>query len=195
VSEDQDGYQSGVFAQRLRPVGTPVDGKTVLMKTPPAGPAGNKLVLLSKDPAIETPQDVTGDPRCAPLGSGTAAAGGTVRVTGPGGVVTIDLPCAGWVADIGRTKFKYRDASGATCKRVTMTDGKLVKAVCSGPQVAYTLGAPQDEVAVSLATGDPNQPSKHCMVFSAETGADVVKDGSNGRAYKARGSQAPAFCD
>jgi hypothetical protein len=194
TSDYQDGYVTGVFGQRLRPVGTPLAGKTMILKNPPAGPAKNKLVVLSKDPAIATAQDVAGDPRCAPFGSGLTSAGGTLRVVGPGGDFKIDLPCAGWVADAGRTKFKYRDASGATCKRVSINDGRLLKAVCSGAQVAYALGTSQDEVDVSLVTGDPSAPIKYCMAFGTETGADVVKDGSNGRVYKARQAQGPAFC-
>ncbi|MNC98296.1 hypothetical protein D3C83_162120 [compost metagenome] len=45
----------------------------------------------------------------------------------------------------------------------------------------------------SLVTGDPNDPLKHCFAFGAATSADVVKDGSNGRVYKATGAQNPAY--
>jgi hypothetical protein len=193
-SNEQDGDLTGVFGQLFASVGTPLAGKKLLIKNPAAGPAKNKLLLLSKDAAIATPQSVGGDPRCAPLGSGSSAAGGRLRVVGDGGDFTIDLPCASWVADTGRTKFNYRDASGATCKRVTVKDGRLLKAVCTGPQVAYSLGAAQDEVGVSLTLGDPSSPTKYCVEFGAETGADVVKDGSNGRSYKARDANQSAFC-
>jgi hypothetical protein len=194
TSEHQDGYLTGVFAQRLRPAGTPIKGKKVTIKTPPSGPARNKLVLLSKDPAITTPQSVDGDPRCAPLGSGTPAAGGRLHVSGQGGELTIDLPCTSWVADAGRTRFTYRDASGATCKRVTVADGHLLKAICSGPQVAYSLGTSQGEVMLSLSMGDAGSPSKYCMAFGAETGAEIVKDGSSGRIYQARDAGELSFC-
>jgi hypothetical protein len=194
LSEHQDGYLTGTFGRLLRPAGTPLDGKTLIIKNPPAGPAKNKVVLLSKDTTIATPQDAHGDPRCAPFGSGSPAAGGKLRVAGDAGDFTIDLPCAAWVANADRSKFTYRDASGATCKRVTLSAGRLLKAVCAGPQVAYVLGTAQDEVRASLVTGDPNDPLKQCVAFGAATSADVVRDGSNGRVYKAITAQGPAYC-
>jgi hypothetical protein len=190
-SSHQDGYFAGVFGQRLAPAATALGGKKILIKTPPSGPAKNKVVVLSKDASIATPGDLAGDPRCSPLGSGS---GGRLRVQGPGGDFTIDLPCAGWTADAERTKFTYRDATGATCKIVKLKQGKLLKAVCAGAQVAYTLGAAQDEVRASLVTGDSGAPSAHCMLFSAGTAADIASDGTNGRTYKALGAGAPSFC-
>ncbi len=191
--EHQDGYFTGVFGTRLAPVGRAVGGNKLIIKNPPSGPAGNQLVLLSKDAAIATPDSVVGDPRCAPLGSGTPSSGARLSVRGPGGDLAIDLPCVGWVANANRTKFTYRDASGATCKRVTLIDGRVLKAVCTGPQVAYALGAAQDAVQVALSTGNATSAREHCMLFSP-TGADVTSDGSNGRLYRARAASAPNFC-
>jgi hypothetical protein len=193
-SNGQDGDVTGVFGRRFASAGAALGGKKLLLKNPPAGAAKNKLVLLSKDSAIAAPPDDRGDPRCAPLGSGSPAAGGTLRVAGEGGEMAIDLPCAGWVANVGRTKFTYRDATGATCKKVLLIDGRLLKAVCVGSQVAYALGAAETEVNASLIMGDPSAPAKYCASFGAATGADVAKDGSNGRVYKARNASPPAFC-
>jgi hypothetical protein len=193
-SEHEDGYFNGTFGARLGPVGKAIGAKKLIVKNPPSGAAGNQIVLLSKDAGIATPQSAVGDPRCSPVGVGSPSSGARLKVSGPGGELAIDLPCTGWVADAGRTKFTYRDATGATCKRITLKQGRLLKAVCKGPQVAYTLGAAQDEVRVSFTTGNPGSIAEHCMLFSSATNADVASDGSNGRLYKVRGAEAPTFC-
>jgi hypothetical protein len=42
--------------------------------------------------------------------------------------------------------------------------------------------------------GDAGSPSKYCMAFGAETGAEIVKDGSSGRIYQARDAGELSFC-
>jgi hypothetical protein len=190
-----DGSSSGVVGQRLTGAGTPRTGKKLLLKTPPAGPAANKLVYLSKDPATALPAGVGEDPRCAPDGSGTAARGGTLGVAGTGGAFTILLPCANWSVNAAGTRYKYADPSGATCKLLLIKGGVLEKAVCKGAQVAYTLGAAQGDVGVVVTTGgELATERKACASFGPGTGATVVKDGSDGVTYKALNAGAPASC-
>jgi hypothetical protein len=191
TSNLQDGSFQGIFGVRLVPFGTPLSGKKLLIKNPAAGPPKNKLVLLSKDTAIAAPSGVEEDPRCAPVGSGTPQAGATLRIVGAGGDFTLDLPCVGWTANADNTKYSYRDATGATCKRVLLQDGRQLKAVCKGSQIAYALGAAQGDVSVVMTMGER---LRYCATFGAATLADVKRDGSDGRTYKALDAAAPAIC-
>jgi hypothetical protein len=192
TSDQQDGSFQGIFGRRLATFGDPVSGKKLLIKNPGAGPTKNKLVFLSKDTAVAAPSGIEGDPRCAPLGSGTPVAGATLRVSGLGGDFTINLPCVGWTANSSKTKYSYRDAGGTTCKTVKLQDGRQLKAVCKGSQIAYTLGAPQGDVNVALTMGGVLQ---YCATFGPSTLADIKSDGSNGRTYKALDAAAPALCE
>jgi hypothetical protein len=131
------------------------------------------------------------DPRCVPDGSG---AGGSLRVTGLGGDVTITLPCTGWSRNAAGTRYHYKDTTGATCKVVLLKDGVLEKAVCKGAQVAYTLGMAQGDVVVVVSTGPAATRRAYCASFGPGTGAVVVKDGSDGVTYKALNASAPASC-
>ena len=163
-------------------------GKKLLIKN---NPGGNKLVFLSKDPSITIgAAGSTSDPQCAATGGG----GGRVHVQGTSGNFVISLPCAGWSSS--GSLYKYKDSSQATCTVVQAKTGKKVKAICKGAQVNYTLGTAQADVAVTVTTGSGGSPSglRYCTDFSAGTGAQVVKDGSDGKSYHAKGSAAPASC-
>jgi hypothetical protein len=180
----QDGYLNGVFGRRFTRAGTPVGGEKLLLRTP-SDPSRNKLVFLSADPSLATAANAAEDPRCAPLGSGSLAAGATLRVAGAGGSFAIDLPCVNWSASSSGDRYRYRDATGATCKTVLVRAGRKLKAVCKGAQVAYLLGAAQGDVHVTLATGAPAANAKYCSTFGPSTAATVVRDGSDGKVYKA----------
>jgi hypothetical protein len=134
---------------------------------------------------LPAPASVGEDPRCPPFGSGSIGAGATLHVAGAGGDFAIALPCVNWSANSGGNRYGYRDASGATCAKVQIRNGRLLKAVCKGPQVAYALGAPQGDVSVVLATGAPETNRKYCATFGPATATSVVRDGSDGKVYKA----------
>jgi hypothetical protein len=125
------------------------------------------------------------DPRCSPAGSGSLSAGARLRVVGDGGDFTIDLPCVNWTATAAGTRYQYRDGSGATCQAIVLIAGRLMKARCKGPQVDYALGAVQGDVHVTLSTGDPATNRKYCATFGPTSAATVVRDGSDGRSYRA----------
>jgi hypothetical protein len=72
-------------------------------------------------------------------------------------------------------------------------EGRKLKAVCKGPQVAYALGAPQGDVHVTLSTGDPTSHAKSCASFGPLTAAAIVRDGSDGVTYKALDA-GPGIC-
>lgn len=181
----QDGDLGGVYGRLLTQAGTPISGRKLFIRTPPGDPSGNKLTLISTDPSLELPQDVVDDPRCPPVGSGSITSGARLRVVGDGGNFSIDLPCVNWSANSTGTRFRYRDASGTSCRSVVLRAGKLLKASCKGPQVAYALTAPQGNIFVVLSTGDPATNHKYCATFGAQTSATILRDGSDGRSYSA----------
>jgi hypothetical protein len=113
-------------------------------------------------------------------------------VTGDGGSFSIDLPCVNWSANASGTRYRYRDASGATCRSIVIRAGRLLKASCKGAQVAYALGTVQTNVRVVLSTGDPSANRKYCATFGPQTGPTVLRDGSNGRSYAAVNAAAGA---
>jgi cysteine-rich repeat protein len=164
----------------------------LLIRTPPSRPSGNSVALLSGDAGLKTPQLTVEDPRCPPLGSGSIEGGAALSVHGLGGSFTIDLPCLNWSANAAGTRYRYRDATGETCRSVLIRDGRQLKAVCKGPHVGYSLGAAQGDVQVSLTTGAPSEAREYCFTFGPTT-ATVASDGTNGRSYKALRA-APSVC-
>jgi len=184
-SPSQDGDFFGVFGRRLTEAGNPITAKKLSIRTPPSATSGNTLVYVSTDPSLGSPESADQDPRCPPVGSGSLASGAKLRVVGAGGDFTIDLPCLNWSANSAGTRYRYRDATGATCTAIIVEAGHLLKAICKGPQVAYTLGAPQGDVNVVLTTGDPATNRKYCATLGPQTSARVVHDGSDGKTYKA----------
>jgi hypothetical protein len=193
-NDPQDGSPIGIAGRRVRIGGLPVSGRRLAIRTPPSGPTYNRMAYVSRDPNLATPLAVPEDPRCPPLGSGDVAAGATLRLSGPGGAVEIDLPCVNWVGNATRTSFTYQDSTGTTCRRVVIREGRGLRAVCKGPQLTYTLGAPQVDVTLVLATGAPATGRAYCAAFGPPTAPTVVHDGSNGRTYRAVNALAPGAC-
>jgi hypothetical protein len=184
-SDAQDGSFRGVYGRRFRRAGDRLSGKKLSIKASPSAPNSNALTFVSKDPSLEVPQQAFEDPRCPPSGSGTVSSGAKLRVNGAGGDFTIDLPCVNWSANDAGTRYRYRDGSGATCNAIVLRAGRLMKAICRGPQINYSLGAPQGDVFVTLTTGDPSTNRKYCATFGPQSSATVVRDGSDGRSYRA----------
>src|SRR5262249_1169814 len=126
----------------------------------------------------------------------------TVRSVASGESFTIPLPAAKWTAIFtGQNQtYKYRDTTGSTCKIailkfVAIVNGpRLIKAVCKGTQVSYTLGADQVSVDVVLRSG--TAPRRWCTAFNGTTaGCSVVRNGSDGKKYLAKNcGTAPAVC-
>jgi hypothetical protein len=172
-----------------------VAGKKLLIKNPASGPANNKIVYLSKDPAIARPSGVSEDPRCTPDGTvlpGGASAVLTVTGTPSGESFSIPLTCNIWSVNAAGDTFRYRDYGGGTCKIVIVKNGKLVKAVCKGPQVSYDLGIAETNVDVVLRTGPTN---RYCSTFNATTaGCQVPRNGSNDKSYVARNCTSAPAC-
>lgn len=166
-----------------------VQGSALEIVTFPTG----KLTLSMKDIHIDSGNfGSEGDPRCDALGGGGAA----LRVNGgPGNDFTIVLPCEGWRSTNGsptqvyNTDYVYKDLSGVTCSKVTVKHGRFVKAQCRGPQIAYTLGAAQGDIDVTLRLG--SLPVRNCVTFGPPP-TKVQRDGSNGKKYRAKHAPTPA---
>lgn len=184
-SRSQDGDGGGIFGRFVRQTGNPLSGRRLSIRTPPSNPSRNTLTFISTDADLELPQSLSEDPRCPPVGSGSVSSGARLRVVGDGGTFTIDLPCVNWSANGSGTRYRYRDASGATCRSIVLKAGRLLKASCKGPQVAYALGAVQGNVSVVLSTGDAAANRKYCATFGPLTSATILHDGSDGRSYGA----------
>src|SRR5688572_23168128 len=163
----------------------PLFGKKLLIKNPPAGSSKNKLVHLAKDPNITLgAAGSAGDPQC----TGTGGGGGSLRILPSGGAgdVTIPLPCEGWTTNGANTLYKYKDASGASCKLVLVKAGVLAKAVCKGAQVAIDLDGTMSPVGVVTTL--------NTEAYCTEFGGTAVQDGSDDKTFLRKESAAPASC-
>jgi hypothetical protein len=100
--------------------------------------------------------------------------------------VTIPLPCAFWTTNGSNTLYKYRDATGGTCKLVLVKNGVLVKAVCGGTQVGIDVDAGMSPVAI-VTTLNAQQ---YCTAF----GGTVVKDGADQKTFLGKNAPAPSSC-
>jgi hypothetical protein len=181
-------FSDGIIEMAGRHVtkaGTPITGKKLFIRTPPSDPSGNRLTFISTDSGLSAPQAVFDDPRCPPVGSGSTTSGARLRVSGAGGAFTIDMPCVNWSANADGTRYRYRDASGTSCRSAILRTGRLLKVSCKGPQVAYVLGSAQGDITVTLSTGDIATNNKYCATFGPQSGATVHRDGSDGRSYSA----------
>lgn len=134
----------------------------------------------------------SGDPRCG------AGAGGAIEASSSASGQTFaqTLPCGLWtsIGDPANPKgYRYKDPlrSAGPCTRVLLKAGKL-RAVCSG-RVASALG-------YDLQPGQSEAPASIIVAIGARTycgrfGGDVVKDGSNGKAFVARDPTTSTACE
>jgi hypothetical protein len=161
-----------------------VAGKKLLLKTPPSGAAGNRIVHIGTGAAIAVGQEGgAGDPRCVGAGSGGTS---SLRITTTGGAVTIPLPCHRWSLNGAKNAYRYTDSSGETCRLVQVKNGALVKAVCKGDQVAVAVGAGMAPVSVIVRLNTD--------AFCAEYGGTAVHDGSDGATLLRKSAAEPASC-
>jgi Tol biopolymer transport system component len=158
-------------------------GKKLLVRDP-GPPEMRKLVMLIKDAQIAAP---------AP---GSAAdptlAGATLTLYNPNSAeqASFALPASGWES-LGATKgYKYKDGTLANgpCKKALIKPGKLVKAICRGAQITFTLDEPtQDRLAVKFASGSGT--AIQCADYA---GASVTDDAPG--IFLAKNAATPASC-
>jgi hypothetical protein len=157
-----------------------VGGKKLLLKNPPSGPSTNKLVFITKDAGV-TAGDAGGtdDPQCTGAGGG----GESSLVVKGSSYASIALPCENWSTNNSNSLYKYKDQSGATCKKVLVKDG-LAKAICKGSQMSYDLGFAESSVELTLRLNEQR-------VFT-RFGGTIVKDGSDDKTFLAKDAAATA---
>lgn len=159
-------------------------GKRLSIRNPSS--ADNRLVHLARDVSLVVGNaGGTGDPRCGGAGGGGSS---SLRIVASGGAgdVVIPLPCANWTTNAANTLYRYRDASGATCRLVLVKHHVFVKAVCSGPQVSVDVNAGMAPVAIATTLN----AERYCTEF----GGSIVADGSDDQTFLARDASAPAGC-
>ena len=170
-----------------------VSGKRLRITVSTVGKS--KIYFASKDISVDSGNlGSTGDPRCAADGGG----GGALRLNDhAGNDLTIPLPCAGWTntnggpGDVYNTDYRYRDPTKATCSRVVVKHGRTIKLLCQGPQVVWTLGMPEGDIDVTLRLG--SLPIRNCATFGPPP-TQVIRDGSDGRTYRAKNAEDPPAC-
>jgi cysteine-rich repeat protein len=172
----------------MEAVARPLTGKLLLVKDKDGDATKRKIVVLSKDPAVATPLGGAGDP---------TQAGGTLVVRNPatGEEVRIALPAPGWAGlgnPSGSKGWLYKDLGMASgpCKVVVAKPGTLLRAVCLGSQIGFTLdeSGGQGSLAATLAIGaDPPQ----CVAFASPR---VIEDrpAQSGKLGLFKGLDAPA---
>jgi hypothetical protein len=159
-------------------------GSKLMIRNPPSGPGGNRVVHVAKDASITVGAALgAGDPTCMGTGGGGIS---TLRIVAAGGAgdVTIPLPCAGWSAT--GTRYRYTDTSGSTCRLVLVRQGALSKVVCKGTQVAIDLNGGMSPVSVVLTLNT----EQYCTEF----GGTALKDGSDDRVFLRKEASPPATC-
>jgi glucose/arabinose dehydrogenase len=127
--------------------------KKLLLRTP-ASPARNRLVFVSRDPAIT-------------LGAGTGSPddpvvnGGEVRVRGAGFDVTHPLPAGSW-SYLG-TGYRYSDPALANgpVKTAVLKGGRLAKVIGKGAALGLVLASDPSPVDVVVQTGG----KRYCATF------------------------------
>jgi hypothetical protein len=160
-------------------------GKKLLIKNPPSGPTGNRVVHLAKDPSITLgAAGGAGDPQCSGAGGG----GGAMRIipSNGGPEMNVALPCENWTTNATNTLYQYKDNTGvSTCTFVMVKNGVLVKSVCK-----VSIGLDVDGAMAPVAVITILNTQRYCTEF----GGTLVKDGSDNVTFKAKDASAPGIC-
>jgi hypothetical protein len=174
-------------------------GKKLIVKDKGNDATKRKIVVLSKDPTLQTPAAGSpGDPR--------VGGGGELRLVNPATPedLVIPLPAGGW-SPLGKNPeakigWKYLDKTltNGPCKKVIVKAGKVLKAVCLGKNPAQPINFTLNETTqgaltatLTLGSGD-----SYCMSF----GGTVLRDWnttakkSTKALFKAKDAPAPATC-
>jgi hypothetical protein len=165
-------------------------GKKLLVKDKDQRPDKRKIVLLSKDPALIAPAPQSGDD--------PTIGGASVALFNPtsGEIDTFELPASGWDGlgnpdGIGGFKYKDRELANGPCKVAVWKPGRVLKVVCKGDQIAYSLNeSQQGSVGAAVLAGS----TRLCSVFGGDVKRDrPAADGRTGL-FRAKNALAPASC-
>jgi len=170
-------------------------GKKIAFADADGAPSKRKVVVLAKDPEtmVSPAPGSAEDPTLVDA---------SLTITNPstGETQTVALPSAGWSGignPAGVKGYKYKDSGAAfgPCSSVQIKAGKLVKAVCRGAGLSFSLDeTSQGEIAVSLNLG-AGGTWQYCAAF----GGQIIKDeGTSVTAgkgsFKAKAAVRPASC-
>jgi cysteine-rich repeat protein len=166
-----------------------LSGRSLLVKDKLGDPSARKIVFLSKDAGIASPAPGSpSDPRTA---------GVVLRVArGVAEVDDIALPASGWKGvgnPAGAAGYRYSDSARVLgpCKKAMIVPGRLLRAVCSGSQIDFTL----DEVSQGAltVTVEPGPGLRSCVSFGGTVAKDISTAGGLGR-FKAKNAPPPGVC-
>jgi hypothetical protein len=203
---DEDGFIDGFDSEpqdRLLadPVSTSVQlllGKTLVVKDKDGDATKRRIILVSKDPAISLPP---------PASAGSPVANGaTLTIINPDTPEQIDinLPASEWKGlgrkPVGKGGYKYidRDLDDGPCKTVVLKPGKLIRVVCKGAGIGFTLDEPsQTRIAVELVLGSGQGDARYCMEFSGSPPVNIKNTPATAGGvgvFKSKDPLAPGAC-
>jgi hypothetical protein len=151
--------------------GGPLSGRKLLVRDREGLSAKRRVTFLSKDRGISSPSpDSATDPTLN---------GATLRLVNraTGESATLSLPASNWRRlgdDPGAAKgYRYRDSdrSEGPCRSVRLRPERLLRAVCKGEQIDFTLdeAGGQGALVVTLQLGSA---TPYCTLF----GGTILKD-------------------
>ena len=120
--------------------------------------------------------------------------GASLELANPvtGEATLLSLPAAGWNGTgepPGSEGYEFRGArvSDAACHRVSLKNGRRLKAVCLGAAIGFSLDEPvQGNLAVRLTTG--RDANRYCLRFGGRILSDEIG------AFRAMDAPPPASC-
>ena len=166
-----------------------LSGRSIQVRDHAGDPRKRKLVLSSRDPALETAAPGTpGDPRVD---------GAFLSLVNPttGETDVIHLPATRWTGlgtPAGITGYGYSDPGheDGPCSNVILKAGNL-RATCSGAGIDFTLDEPaQNSLEFRLTTG----PAAYCLLFGGVVSNDKPAVDAASGTFKAADAPAPGSC-
>jgi hypothetical protein len=187
LDTDHDGVGDACDALNL----LVLTGNKLLVKDKEAQPEKRKLVMVSKDRAgLAAPAPGAADD---PTTSGAQL---TLFNPTTHESDTYALPASGWEGlgnPPGSRGYKYRDTALANgpCKKVIWKAGSVLKALCKGAQIHYTLDEPsQGSLGIAFNAGS----TRLCAVFGGEVKRDRPAAGGQTGLFKAKDAPPATTC-
>lgn len=169
-------------------------GRTLVVKDRDGRPDKRLVSFVAKPATVFSPPSGAGaDPRIA---------GAEFTLANPGSAETagFPLPAAGWTGlgnPSGSKGYRYRDPSQAfgPCKTALLKPGKLLKVVCKGSGIAFTLDEPQQgSLSARFRIGTGLGSLGQCASFGGTVTKDVPAANGGAGIFKAKNAPAGSAC-